>query len=182
MTLTEQNQESATVLVEKNMRLVSFVVSKFVRKGRLKDSDLYSVGCIGLVVAAKTYDPLKSKFSTWATRTITQHVISELRRKSSKPSAFISSLDQQEQEKALEDHRGHHFPAHLVEILTRSDESDTPAESENKRILVGFYLNDESFAEIGRKFGISREAVRKKAQRAIESIRAKNIELLKEHF
>lgn len=173
-------------LVEDNINLVKAVVSRFLKKSHIEDSELYSVGCVGLMHAAQTYDPSKSKFSTWATRIITQRIINEIRRhkraKRHNGSLVISELDEQEKDVCLEDISCAELPIHLIETLINETPSETQGESENRVILVRHFLEDHSFSEIGRELGITREAVRKRAQKAIESIRCQNVDLLREYI
>ena len=56
------------------------------------------------------------------------------------------------------------------------------SEAENKIILLAHYLDGKSFSNIAKKMGLSREAVRMKAKKAILLIRRKNMELLKEYL
>jgi len=56
-------------LVEDNLKLISYIINRyFYGKSKQKDEweDMFSCGTIGLVKAAKTYDPEKGKFCTWA--------------------------------------------------------------------------------------------------------------------
>ena len=180
-----QYKSPTSDLVEENINLVGSIVSKFLRKPHVEDSELYSVGCMGLFHAAKTYDPSKSKFSTWATRIIKQRIISEIRSqkrlKRRSGSVVISELDDRELDVCLEDRRPSSLPVHIVDALTKEAPSETKRETENRTILVRHFLESRSFSDIGREMGITREAVRKKAQKAIESIRLTNLDLLKEY-
>ncbi len=175
-------KDTTNFLVEDNMGLVRAVVSKFFRGSGIEDSELYSAGCVGLVAAARTFDASKSKFSTWATRIITQHVINELRRNKADKSVPLSSLEQSDADAVLEDRRSSDLPLHLMKFVTNEDSSETKSESENRRILMDCFLGERSFSEIGRELGISREAVRKRAQKAIERIRIKNSEVFGEYM
>lgn len=62
-------------LIEHNLRLVAYIVSKnypeYVRGGQQDADDLISIGTIGLIRAAETFDYKKgSHFSTYASRCI----------------------------------------------------------------------------------------------------------------
>lgn len=170
-----------SLLVENNLNLVRSIVSRYV-KGSLDDSDLYSVGCMGLLNAAMTYDPSKSKFSTWATKVVTSRIISELRKMKVRTSVVLSSLDDIQKEECLQYHKTEELPCHLLDELTRDDNSDTKSESEGKKLLKQVFIQERSFSEIGRDLGLTREAVRKRAQKAIEQIRQKKIELIREYM
>lgn len=175
-------KDTTNFLVEDNMGLVKAVVSKFFRGSGIEDSELYSAGCVGLLAAARTFDSSKSKFSTWATRIITQHVIGELRRRKGDKSVPLSSLDDADVDSILEDRRTAGLPLHLVKFVTNKDSSETKSESENRRILLDCFLGERSFSEVGRELGISREAVRKRVQKAIERIRSRNSEAFGEYM
>lgn len=168
-------------LVEDNLGLAKSIVSKFCRGIRPDDSDLYPVACLELIRAATTFDPSKAKFSTWATRLITHRLISEVRkRKKDNSTVLLSSLDRNTQERSLADNDECEFPVHLVPSILEGDCSES--EAENKRILLSHYLDGKSFSEIAKEMGLSREAVRMKAKKAILLIRRKKIELLKEYL
>jgi len=168
-------------LVEDNLGLAKSIVSKFCRRIRPEDSDLYPVACLELIRAATTFDPSKAKFSTWATRMITHRLISEMRKlKKDNLIVLLSSLDHDTQERSLADHNERELPIHLVPSILEGDCSES--EAENKIILVAHYLDGKSFSKIAKKMGLSREAVRMKAKKAILLIRRKNAELLKEYL
>lgn len=175
---TAKNNDTAR-LVEDNMGLVRAVVARFLRKGScpMEDSDLYSAGCVGLVKAANTFDPGVSKFSTWATRIISQHVISELRRlKSSK----IVSMDGSEA--LLPDTRRHgEFPQVLFERLVMSNDSDTKSDSDTKRLLREFFVEGRSLSDLGSEMGVTKQTVKNKVDRALAYVRSKNAEIIRSY-
>lgn len=148
----------------------------------MEDSDLYSAGCVGLVKAASTFDPECSKFSTWATRVIYQSVLDEFRRiKRTKSLPFSSSEGECDGRNLPDPRRSVDFSEPLFKRLTTSDDSDTEYESENKRLMVSFFVDGRSLSELGREMGVTKETVRKRVNKAIESIRVKNAELIREH-
>lgn len=65
MTEAEQNK----LVIEHMDDLVPAVAAGF-RGGEIEFEDLLAIGRTGLVKAARTYDPLRSKFTTWATSKI----------------------------------------------------------------------------------------------------------------
>ncbi len=169
-------------LVEDNLGLAKSIVSKFCRGSKAEDSDLYPVACLELIRAATTFDPSKSKFSTWATRMITQRLISEVRKsKRTAGTVVLSSLDQSSRDSSLADNESDDFPIHLLSSILE-DESDSKSEAENKKVLLMHYLGEESFSEIARKMGLSREAVRMKVKKALISIRRKKFDLIREYL
>jgi DNA-directed RNA polymerase sigma subunit (sigma70/sigma32) len=91
-------------------------------------------------------------------------------------------LDDSEAEACLEDRSPEGVPSYLVGLVTREDKSETKSESENRKILLDVFLGERSLADIGRELGISREAVRKKTQKAISRIRNRNASAFKEYM
>jgi RNA polymerase sigma factor (sigma-70 family) len=130
--------------------------------------------------AAATFDPSVAKFSTWATRIIRQHIINEIRKRR-QDTVPLSSLDYDEAERVLVDYR-EDFPLHLAGLLVDPDPSDSKAEAENKRMLAMHHLDGQSLSDIGRKVGLSKERVRQRLANAIQSIRLKKREEIKEYM
>lgn len=67
--------QARNTLIEHNLRLVAYIVNKnypeYVRGGQQDVDDLISIGTIGLIRAAETFDYNKgSHFSTYASRCI----------------------------------------------------------------------------------------------------------------
>lgn len=60
-------------LVEENIGLVWDSIKKYV-KSAIGDDDVYQIGCIGLIKAAKTYDASRSLFATFAVRCIVSEI------------------------------------------------------------------------------------------------------------
>lgn len=163
-------------LIVSNLGLINSVVSKFVKKD-IQDSELYSVACIAIIEATKTFDPSRSKFSTWATRRMTQAILDQLRKnKKNLSRTVISELDQIEQNKALAVDSCESIPVNLVgSIGTNNDSVD-------KKMLLLHYLEEKSLSQIAKEFGFTKEGVRKKIKKAIIEIRNKNKDLLKDYI
>ena len=168
-------------MVEENMGLVRAVVSGFCKGERPEDSELFPLACMAFMKAAATFDPSRAKFSTWATRIMRNRILSELRKMKRRPVVSLHSLERKERERSLVDTRSGDFPVLLYGALTKRDSSDSEKEQQNKKILLRHYLDGTTWAEIGREFGLSKEAVRQRAQKAISSIRRKNASLLEDY-
>lgn len=162
--MTEAGHQAERIRVEEYIGLMSSCVLRFVKDGPVQDSELYSVGCLALIEAARTFDPSRAKFCTWATRIINQRIIDELKRGARvRESCSDLSLHPEEETERL--------PVHLVpRLLEGSDVGE--------RMVVRHYLDGKSLSEIGREFGFSKEWVRKKIQSAVSKIRRDNIHLL----
>lgn len=85
--------EARNTLIEHNLRLVAYIVSKnypeYVRGGQQDADDLISIGTIGLIRAAETFDYKKgSHFSTYASRCIDKPITSP-RKLMVSPAVFV---------------------------------------------------------------------------------------------
>lgn len=162
------------VKIEDHLGLVRAVVNKYEKGRRAEDSDLYSVGCLALVEAARSFDPSRANFSTWATRLIRQRVYREFRR-------FGIGQSEESEEQAC--HRSGPEDERRLERVC-SLVGDSPADSKDyaaqKRIVRDHYILEKSLSEIGGPIGISKEAVRKRLRVAIAAIKKKNRHFLEE--
>ncbi|MGN1327025.1 MAG: RNA polymerase sporulation sigma factor SigE [Clostridia bacterium] len=78
--LSQGDEESRQLLVERNLRLVVYIAKKFENTGTGIE-DLISIGTIGLMKAINTYDVKKNiKLATYASRCIENEILMYLRR------------------------------------------------------------------------------------------------------
>lgn len=76
----EGNQRAKEILVERNLRLVAYVVKKYVSTETDRTlEDLISIGTIGLIKAITSFDERKGKLSTYAARCIENEMLMMLR-------------------------------------------------------------------------------------------------------
>jgi RNA polymerase sigma factor (sigma-70 family) len=163
--MAENPLSAGPIRIEDHMGLLCSCVLKFVRSGPVEDSELYSVGCLALMEAARTFDPSRSKFCTWATRIIMQRLVDEFHRNSRSKESCSPDLDSRPEEDRES------FPLHLLpEIL--GDECD------ERSMVVGHYLEGKSLSDLGREFGYSKEWIRKKIRSAVSKMRRDNRALL----
>jgi RNA polymerase sigma factor (sigma-70 family) len=160
--------------IEDHLGLVRSIVSKFTRRSCDYD-DFYGVGCVALVEAYNSYDAAKGSFSTWATKLIKQSIFDNFR-KSKKEKDFIVDI-----EADLSENKKKEFPIEFLSVLLQEDKDETKIEKENKKILIDHFINNISWAEIGRKMNITRERVRQKGSDAIQKIRKKYRLILDEY-
>ena len=77
---SEEDRKLRRVLVERNLRLVVYIAKKFDNTG-IGIEDLISIGSIGLMKAAKTFDPTKNiKLATYASRCIENEILMFIRK------------------------------------------------------------------------------------------------------
>lgn len=158
---------------EDHIGLVKSIVSSFDKSCPLQDSEFFPVACIGLIKAISTFDPTKSKFSYWATKIIRNSIICEIKKRNPLP---VGDMDEHPSESFCES------PLDLISLLTNDCGNETPLELENKRMLVRHYLEGVPMAEIAREVGFTRERIRQKVNKAIQSIRMRHVDVLDNHL
>lgn len=76
------DRSAKEILIERNLRIVFFAARKYAGPGA-EFEDLMSIGSIGLIKAANTFDPEKNvRFSTYASRCVKNEMLMYLRRES----------------------------------------------------------------------------------------------------
>lgn len=168
--MTKNPQKNDAVRAEDHLGLVLRVLNRFRPGESVEDSDLYAAGCLALVEAARTFDPSKSRFSTWASRIVLQRVVDEMRRSCDPVDAPLPDEFPSE--------NGGEMPVHLVEGILALRKSDSREERAGKRLLRGRYLEEKTLAQLGREMGVSKEAARKRVDSAISMIREQSLSLL----
>lgn len=84
--------ENADIFVNRNLRLVAYIVKKFATN-KTDFDDFFSVGTIGLMKAVNTFNPEKEiKFATYAVRCIENEILMYMR--ASKKHNNVTSLDE----------------------------------------------------------------------------------------
>ena len=77
-----EDESLKKVLVERNLRLVVYIAKKFESTG-IHIEDLISIGTVGLMKAAATFDPSKNiKLATYASRCIENEILMHIRKTS----------------------------------------------------------------------------------------------------
>ena len=84
--------ENTDIFVNRNLRLVAYIVKKFATN-KTDFDDFFSVGTIGLMKAVNTFNPEKKiKFATYAVRCIENEILMYMR--ASKKHNNVTSLDE----------------------------------------------------------------------------------------
>lgn len=160
--------QTKTVNPEDYIFLLKSIVSKFINKSqKIEDSEVYSCGCVALMNALTTYDCNKGAFSTWATKIITSSIIDFYRRSKK----FKNIVHLGDDTFKISKNYKNRIPDSFLSMLLEENKKDKKADRQNKKILIDYYLNNKSWAEIGRELKLSRERVRQKGQQALVSIR-----------
>jgi RNA polymerase sigma factor FliA len=162
-------------LVEDNRKLVEYMVNRYLKRfyvGTMERDDLVSWGMMGLVNAARAFDPTRGvSFSTLACRAIERMIIRGVNREW-KPERDQStvSLDQLisgGRSEGSEDRFVEQLPADEDveatmldterQVLVRAALESLPPDQ--RQLLKRHYLDDESVQDIARDLGISRQGV-----------------------
>lgn len=165
-------------IFEDHMGLLKSIVSSFDRSCPPEDSELFPLACMGLMKALSTFDPDQSKFSHWATKLIRNRILGEKRRERLR-TVPMSCLDSECEVPDRREESG--LPLGLVPELTDQDPSDTPLEAEQKRMLRRHFVEHVPMAEIAREVGMTREGIRQKIKKAIDSVRERHRDMLDNH-
>lgn len=82
VTNVSMNSEQTYKLYTKHKNLVYWICSKYIKSFHLyiDEQDIISAGFLGLTKAIRTYNNQQSKFTTWATYIIKQHILIEIRK------------------------------------------------------------------------------------------------------
>lgn len=182
---TEGDLEAKHILIERNLRLVAYIVKKYQSAGDDME-DLLSIGTIGLIKAVVTFDAGKSvRLATYAARCIENEILMYLRAKK-KTSREISlyepiGTDREGNEIQLFDvietqERDAHQKVALQDdvrkLYQRMESELSPRERLVLKMRYGLY-NEEEYTqrEIARQLGISRSYVSRIEKSAIEKLR-----------
>ena len=159
------------IVVENYLALAKSIALKFIKNQDLRDSDIYGCACLALVDASKNYDPSKGAFTTWATRKIKHSIISYLRKnKKYKNTENLGELT----EEIRDNSKNHANTVGVLAILLNEDQEDSDNYCQNKKILLDHFIQNKSWAQIGRDLNLSRERARQKGQEAIKLIQNKH--------
>ena len=151
------------------------------RNQKLEDTDQYSDGLIGLWEATQSYNVEMGMFSTYAVKCIQNRIAMGHRWRSAKKREMHtlepSSLDAF----VKHDMESSDLPAGVLDVLMEDSPTDTPAFKRKKNILRMHYIDNKNWREIGDTYHITRNGARLLAVSAIEEIREKFSDLLKQY-
>jgi RNA polymerase sigma factor (sigma-70 family) len=119
--------------------------------------------------AARTFDPSKSKFCTWATRLVMQRLVDEFHRNARLKESSSPDLDSRPEEV----HES--LPLHLLPDILGE-------EGDDRSMVIGHYIEGKSLSDLGREFGYSKEWIRKKIQSAVSKMRRDNFAILEAYL
>lgn len=182
---TEGDLEAKHILIERNLRLVAYIVKKY-QASPEDTEDLLSIGTIGLIKAVVTFNPDKSvRLATYAARCIENEILMYLRakKKSSREISLYEPIgtDREGNEIQLFDvietdeedaHRKMELKEDIQTLYQRVESELSPRERVVLKMRYGLYNEDEyTQREIARQLGISRSYVSRIEKSAIEKLR-----------
>lgn len=142
--------------IEKHFPLVWSIARSFSRE-QSEDSDAYAEGLLHLFHAAKTYDPERGNFATWA-RTLVLNGLRQWRKKRGNARLLGSDVDQETEQ--IE--RGS-YPIEQARQLAVVASEITGKDGE----ILRARLNGETFDVISQRLGVSRQAVEQRFNRRV---------------
>ena len=158
--------------------LVLSIASKFVRsRTELRNSEEFSDGMYGLAKAIQGYDENRDEFSTFATRCITNQIVSGLRNRQRKQRPLNSLKNIESLVDDCCDDRADEIDL-IVEIIL----SDKKEPKDYMEILKLHYLEGMTKTEIAKKFDLSVEAIRKRLEGTIARIQARYASIYEEEI
>jgi RNA polymerase sporulation-specific sigma factor len=167
------------ILVERNLRLVVYVVKKY--KGYDLE-ELFQIGTVGLIKAVNTFKPEKGfKFTTYAAKTINNEILMTFRRKSHVEISFGSPIgvDKNGNEFTLTGTLGTSDEPYFeqkenIYILQQALKKLKPQELEVIRLC---YLNENSQIHAAKSMDLSQSYISRIKDRAIDKLRKEFIRL-----
>lgn len=130
----------------------------------------------GLLYAQSNYNPsFNTKFSTYATYCIRGYILNGIRKSRNKSCVNPICCDMTD----FAHNNGSEWLLPQVKLQWSIDISEclnaypihTPADAIDKSILIAYYLHSWTLKEIGQKFGMGKERVRQRRERALEVMR-----------
>lgn len=159
--------ESRNILIEHNIRLILYIVSKKFWNNEYDKEELVSIGSIGLIKAANTFDiGKKTRFSTYAARCIINEILMYLKNEKKYPQteSLNESVYKNEDSKKLKLEDTINDNTNLEEDYIKKESYDIimklvdqlpPRDKEIILLRFGFYDKPHTQKEIGEIFNIT---------------------------
>ena len=165
--------------IEDHLGLAYSCALSFVGKGthsdagvfRIEDTEEYSLALLGLWDAVESYNPdLGFKFSTHAYKCMQSRIL-DGRRFNGRLKRNIPLIEVDDLDCFIGDGPANFLHEQILEFI--KDQSDLPigTDKQNMDILRGHYIDGDSWAELGKKFGMTMAGARHCGQEAIKIIR-----------
>jgi RNA polymerase sporulation-specific sigma factor len=174
-------------LVSENQKLVHYQVNRYLKKyfvGTMEREDLVSWGLIGLVQAARVWDPERGSFSTVACKAIEWMIVRGVRRewKPEQAAATVSLDDLMagEQTASLQERfvdritAAENVEGELLDGETRSVVRSAVAElpAPQRGLIERRYYEEVPVARLAEELGMSRQGLYARQRQALRQLRA----------
>lgn len=175
-------------LVNKNRKLVDYMVNRYLKRfyvGTMERDDLVSWGMMGLVNAARAWDPTRSEFSTLACRAIERMIIRGVNREwrpdREQKTASLDQLISGGHSEGGEDRFVDQLPADEdVERTMLNAERQVAVRSaletlapDQRELLERHYFRGDSVQDIARDLGLTRQGVYSREKVIFRQLREK---------
>jgi RNA polymerase sigma factor FliA len=187
MTAALRSETEVARLVEDNRKLVDYMVNRYLKRyyvGNMERDDLVSWGMMGLVNAARAFDPKRSRsFSTLACRAIERMIIRGVNRewRPDRESANVSldTLISGNAGESGDDRFVDQLPAdeNVEADMLSTERSDAVRNAlktlpdDQRRLIERHYFDEESVENIARDLGISRQGVYSREKAIFKQLR-----------
>jgi RNA polymerase sigma factor (sigma-70 family) len=183
-----RSESEVARLVNDNRKLVDYMVNRYLKRyyvGTMERDDLVSWGMMGLVNAAKAWDPTRSEFSTLACRAIERMIIRGVNREwhpdREQKTVSLDQLISGNRPEGGEDRFLDQLPAdENVEGSLLDTERKVAVraafeslEPEQRQLLQRHYFNGESVQDIARDLGLTRQGVYSREKVIFRQLREK---------
>jgi RNA polymerase sigma factor for flagellar operon FliA len=181
-----RSEAEVEVLVQRHSKLVDYMVNRYLKRyfvGTMEREDLISWGMIGLVQAARAWDPSRSRsFSTMACLAIERAIIRGVNREWRPDEARATvSLDagpfeEEGSERFVDFLQGdENVEAQILASDTGMAVRQALAElpEDQRELIERHYLHDEAVRDIAREMGVTRQAIYLREKLALRHLREK---------
>jgi RNA polymerase sigma factor (sigma-70 family) len=157
--------------------LVGSISKKYIKKGeRIEDSEVFSDGLVGLTRAMERFDTSRGlQFSTFAYYCIRNEICKGLkeRQKGVHSTIRIDWSDSEIDMPARSEEEPYFVKAgKIITEILKELPTNTNSEKKNKKILEDYYLDERVLREIGEDFGVCKERVRQRREKALLDLKA----------
>lgn len=158
-------------LIENNLNLVYHIVHKYYPT-YTRDEDIIQCGMVGLCKAADEWDESKSQFSTFAGICILNEIRNEFRKRIKHQEVLSLDYEVDDEDGGRTSFGNLIVGDENIDYIDFSPKSDLLTERE--KTVYKLICDGLNCTEIGKKLGISEQAVNKVKRRIIKRIRSKN--------
>jgi RNA polymerase sigma factor (sigma-70 family) len=186
MAIALRSDAEVNRLVNKNRKLVDYMVNRYLKRfyvGTMERDDLVSWGMVGLVNAARAWDPTRSEFSTLACRAIERMIIRgvnrEWRPEREQATVSLDTLISGGHGEGGEDRFLDQVPADenveremlaAERVVAVQGALDTLPE-EQRQLIKRHYFDGDSVQDIARDLGLTRQGVYSREKAIFRALR-----------